>query len=211
MSNTTQPSGETAAKTKWSFDGFLRKTFKGVIDPVAAFLLKIGLTPNMITYCGLLFSTAVAVLIGTGHITIAGIVMLVTAPTDVLDGSMARLKGGDTVYGAFIDSVTDRYAELVILGGLLVYYIVSKPDTFGAILAFVAAMGSVLVSYVKARAEALGFTAKMGLLTRVERVIILIPCLIFNIPMVALWILAVLTNVTAIQRFFFVRKQILAK
>jgi CDP-diacylglycerol--glycerol-3-phosphate 3-phosphatidyltransferase len=211
MSNSTQPSGESATKTRWSFDGFLRKTFKGVIDPAAGFLLKIGLTPNMITYLGLIFSTAVAVLIATGHITIAGIVMLVTAPTDVLDGSMARLKGGDTLYGAFIDSVTDRYAELVILGGLLVYYLVTKPDVTGAILAFVAAMGSVLVSYVKARAESLGFSAKMGLLTRVERVIILIPCLIFNIPMVALWILAVLTNVTAIQRFFFVRKQILAK
>ncbi len=211
MNNSTQPSGETTTKTRWSFDGFLRKTFKGMIDPVAGFLLKIGLTPNMITYCGLLFSTAVAVLIATGQITIAGIVMLVTAPTDVLDGSMARLKGGDTLYGAFIDSVTDRYAELVILGGLLVYYVVTKPDIAGAILAFVAAMGSVLVSYVKARAESLGFTAKMGLLTRVERVIILIPCLIFNIPMVALWILAILTNVTAVQRFFFVRKQILSK
>lgn len=211
MSNVEQPTGNSTSKAKWSIDGFLRKTFKGVIDPVAGFLLKIGLTPNMITYCGLLFSSAVAVLIATGHITIAGIVMLVTAPTDVLDGSMARLKGGDTLYGAFIDSVTDRYAELVILGGLMVYYVVTKPDVTGAILAFVAAMGSVLVSYVKARAEALGFSAKMGLLTRVERVIILIPCLIFNIPMVALWILAVLTNITAIQRFFFVRKQILAK
>ena len=211
MSKVEQPTGDATSKAKWSIDGFLRKTFKGVIDPIAGFLLKIGLTPNMVTYCGLLFSTAVAILIATGYITIAGIVMLVTAPTDVLDGSMARLKGGDTLYGAFIDSVTDRYAELVTLGGLLVYYVVTKPDATGAILAFVAAMGSVLVSYVKARAEALGFSAKMGLLTRVERVIILIPCLIFNIPMVALWILAVLTNVTAIQRFFFVRKQILAK
>jgi len=211
MSNVEQPTGNSASKAKWSIDGFLRKTFKGVIDPIAGFLLKIGLTPNMVTYCGLLFSTAVAILIATGYITIAGIVMLVTAPTDVLDGSMARLKGGDTLYGAFIDSVTDRYAELVILGGLMVYYVVTKPDVTGAILSFVGAMGSVLVSYVKARAESLGFSAKMGLLTRVERVIILIPCLIFNIPMVALWILAVLTNVTAIQRFFFVRKQVLAK
>ena len=211
MSNVEQPTGDATTKTKWSIDGFLRKTFKGIIDPVAGFLLKIGLTPNMVTYCGLLFSTAVAVLIATGHIIIAGIVMLVTAPTDVLDGSMARLKGGDTLYGAFIDSVTDRYAELVILGGLMVYFVITKPDITGAILSFVAAMGSVLVSYVKARAEALGFNAKMGLLTRVERVIILIPCLIFNIPMVALWILAVLTNVTALQRFFFVRKQVLAK
>jgi CDP-diacylglycerol---glycerol-3-phosphate 3-phosphatidyltransferase len=159
---------------------------------------------------GVLFSTAVAALIATGHVTWAGIVMLVTAPTDVLDGSMARLKGGDTPYGAFIDSVTDRYSELVILGGLTIYF-VFKPDPTGVILAFVAAMGSLLVSYVKARAESLGFSAKMGLLTRVERVLILIPCLIFNVPMIALWILAILTNFTALQRFFFVRKQILSK
>lgn len=196
---------------KWSFDGFLRKTFKGIIDPVAGALLKIGMTPNMVTYLGVIFSTAVAVLIAFGKVQLAGIIMLITAPTDVLDGSMARLKGGDTLYGAFIDSVTDRFSELVILCGLLVYYLL-KPDMMGVILAFVAAAGSVLVSYIKARAESLGYTAKMGLLTRVERVLILIPCLIAggNFPMIALWILAVLTNFTALQRFFFVRKQMLA-
>jgi CDP-diacylglycerol---glycerol-3-phosphate 3-phosphatidyltransferase len=210
MSSSEQSSPEAALKPKWTFDSFLRKTFKGIIDPIAGFLLKVGLTPNMVTYLGVLFSIAVAALIATGHIILAGIVMLVTAPTDVLDGSMARLKGGDTPYGAFIDSVTDRFSELVILGGLCVYY-VFKPDTTGVILAFVAAMGSVLVSYVKARAESLGYTAKMGLLTRVERVLILLVCLLISRPLIALWILAVLTNLTALQRFFFVRKQFLAK
>jgi CDP-diacylglycerol--glycerol-3-phosphate 3-phosphatidyltransferase len=210
MSEAERPTETVDQKVKFSFDGFLRKTFKGIIDPIARFLLKIGLTPNMITYFGVLFSTSVAVLIALGYITVAGLVMLVTAPTDVLDGSMARLKGGDTPFGAFIDSVTDRFSEMIILGGLLVYYTFNF-NAPGIILCFVAAMGSVLVSYVKARAESLGYTAKMGLLTRVERVLILIPCLIFNIPLVALWILAVLTNLTAIQRFLFVRKQALAK
>jgi CDP-diacylglycerol--glycerol-3-phosphate 3-phosphatidyltransferase len=210
MSNVEQSATETTPKPTKSFDSFLRRTFKFVIDPAANFLLKIGLTPNSITYLGLLFSTAVAVLIATGHIRLAGIVMLVTAPTDVLDGSMAWLKGGDTVFGAFLDSVTDRYSELVILGGLLIYYIQNFNPT-ALILTFVATMGSLLVSYIKARAEGLGLSAKVGILTRVERVLILIPCLIFNIPMVALWILAVFTNVTAVQRFLFVRKQAICK
>jgi CDP-diacylglycerol---glycerol-3-phosphate 3-phosphatidyltransferase len=211
MTSGEQSPAEVAKKPKWTFESFMRKTFKGLINGVAGFLLRIGLTPNTITYLGVLFSSAVAVLIGLGYIRLAGIVMLVTAPTDALDGSMARLKGGDTPYGAFIDSVTDRFAELVILGGLVYYYLAVNPNKLGVILAFVAAMGSVLVSYIKARAEAVGFTAKMGLLTRVERVLITIVCLIIIQPMIALWILAILTNFTALQRFFFVRKQILAK
>jgi CDP-diacylglycerol---glycerol-3-phosphate 3-phosphatidyltransferase len=210
MGNLEPASEVILPKKRWSFDAFLRKTFKNVINPVAGFLLRIGLTPNMVTYLGVLFSIAVAVLIALNHISIAGIVMLVTAPTDVMDGAMARLKGGETKFGAFIDSVTDRFSELIILGGLLYYYIIHLEAT-ALILVFVAAMGSVLVSYVKARAEALGASAKMGLLTRVERVLIMIPCLIFNIPIIALWILAVLTNVTALQRFFFVRKQMVNK
>lgn len=213
MNSAGQPTTNSTQKPVWSFDSFLRKTFKSAIDPIAGFLLKVGLTPNMVTYLGVLFSSIVAVLIATGHITVAGIVMLVTAPTDVLDGSMARLKGGDTPFGAFIDSVTDRFSELIILFGLLLYYVFHFETTISStavILVFVAAMGSVLVSYVKARAESLGYTAKVGLLTRVERVLILIPCLIFNIPLVALWILAVFTNLTALQRFLFVWKQAVA-
>lgn len=198
----------TTEKTPWSFELFLRKTFKNVIDPVAGFFLKIGLTPNMVTGFGLLLSSGVAVLLGFGHITWAGILILISAPMDALDGAMARLKGEPTLFGAFIDSVADRYSELVILGGLLVYFLL-KTDILACVLVFMAAAGSVMVSYTKARAEALGFSAKVGLLTRVERVLVLAPCLVFNIPIVALWILAILGNITAVQRILFVRKQAL--
>ena len=119
---------------------------------------------------------------------------------------MARLKGEVTRFGAFLDSVIDRYSELIILGGLLVYFL-QKQNSLACILVFIAAVGSVMVSYTKARAEALDFSAKVGILTRVERVLVLAPCLIFNIPMVALWVLAVLANFTALQRILFVRKQ----
>lgn len=195
-------------KDTWSFEMFLRKLFKGVIDPVARFLLRIGFKPNMITYLGLIITSVASALIVTNHITWAGIVLLIGAPLDVVDGSMARLLGHSSSYGAFIDSVTDRYSELVLLGGLLVHYVLLGNLT-ACVLVFLAAGGSVMVSYTKARAEGLGFSAKIGLLTRVERVIVLVFCLIFNIPMVALWIVAVLANVTALQRIWFVRKQTL--
>jgi CDP-diacylglycerol--glycerol-3-phosphate 3-phosphatidyltransferase len=197
---------ETKIKTPWSFEMFLRRVFKGVIDPVAGFLLKVGFTPNSITVAGLVLSAGVAVLLGFGYITWGGILIVIAAPMDALDGSMARLKGGATLYGAFLDSVTDRYSELIILGGLLVYYL-QKSNGLACLLIFIAAAGSVMTSYTKARAESLGFSAKVGILTRVERVLVLAPCLVFDIPLVALWILAVLGNFTALQRIFFVRRQ----
>lgn len=193
-------------RTGWSFEAFLRKTFKNVLDAIAGFFLKLGLTPNMITLSGLLLSTGVAVLIGLGHIVWAGVLMVVAAPMDALDGSMARLKGAVTTFGAFLDSVVDRYSELIILGGLLLFYM-QKQNVLACILVFVAAAGSVMVSYTKARAESLGYSAKVGILTRVERMIVLAAGLLFNIPIVALWILAILANVTAIQRILFVKKQ----
>lgn len=206
MSEVETPKDE---KKSWSLEMFLRKFFKGIIDPVARFMLRIGFKPNMITYLGLLITTGASALVVTGHIQWAGIVLLIGAPLDVVDGSMARLLGHSSMYGAFIDSVTDRYSELVMFGGLLIYYVLQANLT-ACILVFVAAAGSVMVSYVKARAEGLGFSAKIGLLTRVERLIVMISCLILNVPLVALWIIAVLANVTAFQRIWFVRKQTMA-
>jgi len=198
---------ETLKKPRWSLEMYLRKAFKFLIDPVAAWLLKIGFTPNTITGIGFILSAVSAFFVARGNITLGGLILLVAAPLDVVDGSMARQIGPSTPYGALIDSTTDRYSELVVLGGLLFYY-VNSHNSLAILLVFLAACGSVLVSYVKARAEALGFNCKVGLLTRVERLIIMIGCLIFNIPLVALWVIAILANITAIQRLLFVRKQV---
>jgi len=189
-----------------TFTDKMRRLFKGVIDAIARFLINLGLKPNSVTLLGLLGNIAGAVLIGLGYITIGGIVVLILAPLDAVDGTMARMRGEVTSLGAFIDSVTDRYSELFLLGGLLVYFVLHG-NTTGIILVYVAAAASILVSYVKARAEALGYEAKVGLLSRLERYLVLIPCLVFNIPMVALWILAILGNFTALQRIYYVRKQ----
>jgi CDP-diacylglycerol--glycerol-3-phosphate 3-phosphatidyltransferase len=109
-------------------------------------------------------------------------------------------------FGAFVDSVTDRYSELVILGGLL-YYFAVQGDVLAVILVFSAAAGSVLVSYIRSRGQSLGWDTKIGLLTRMERYMVLAPSLVFNIPMVGLWIIAIFANLTALQRILDVRKQ----
>jgi len=198
---------ENQVKSKWSLEMYLRKVFKNVINPIAKGLLQIGITPNTITAIGFLLSTVAAVFASQGKFTIAGLILMVAAPLDVVDGSMARLLGTPSTYGSLIDSVTDRYSELVVFGGMM-FFFVNTQNTMAAMLVYIAAAGSVLVSYVKARAEGLNLSAKVGLLTRVERLIILITCLILNIPIVALWIIAVLANFTAIQRLLFVRKQV---
>jgi CDP-diacylglycerol--glycerol-3-phosphate 3-phosphatidyltransferase len=196
----------SADKERKSLSDSLRVLIKGTLDPIAAFTLKIGLTPNSVTMIGLLGHIVGAVLLGFGYISWGGIVILVMAPVDVLDGAMARLRGNPTPFGAFLDSVTDRYEELFIFGGLLFYFL-HLGDWLPCILIYVAAAGSLLVSYVRSRAEALNFSAKVGLLTRFERYLVLIPALILNYPIVAIWILAILTNFTAIQRIWFVGRQ----
>ena len=127
-------------------------------------------------------------------------------PIDAFDGTMARLRGEPGDFGAFVDSVSDRYSELIIYGGLL-YFFLDSGEPLGGMLTFGAAAGSVLVSYVKARAEGLGYGAKVGLLTRVERYLVLAPALVFNKLYIGLAIIAVFANITALQRIWHVRAQ----
>ena len=127
-------------------------------------------------------------------------------PLDALDGVLARLRSESSEYGAFVDSITDRYSEMAIFGGLLVYF--SKTGNWlDSLLIFSAAIGSFMVSYTRARAESLGYSAKIGLLTRAERYLILVPGVFLGYPRISLWIIAVLANFTALQRFIHVRKK----
>lgn len=188
----------------------MRGWFRWVVDPLGKFFLNIGMTPNMMTALGLFGNFLGAYYITQGNLELGGWLMLVMTPVDALDGTMARLRGDPSDFGAFVDSVSDRYSELAILGSLMLYF-ANQGNSLGGILAFAAAAGSVLVSYVRARAESLNYEAKLGLLTRVERYLVLAPLLVFNQPIIALWILAILGNFTALQRIWFVRKQAHAK
>lgn len=196
----------TDKKTPASFTDLLRIRFKGLLDPAGAHLNKLGISPNTMTLLGLAGHIGAAVLLAYGEIQWGGLVVLLMAPFDALDGTMARLRGKTSRFGGFLDSVVDRYAELILVGGLLVYYI-QQADWLAIALAYVAAAGSIMVSYTKARGESLGFKVNVGLLTRVERYLVIIPCLLFNIPLVLLWVLALFTNFTALQRIFAVFKQ----
>jgi CDP-diacylglycerol---glycerol-3-phosphate 3-phosphatidyltransferase len=184
----------------------MRVLFKGILDPLATFFNWLGLMPNTMTLLGLIGNIIGAILLAMGHMTWGGLIILIMGPVDALDGSMARLRGMAGQFGAFVDSVTDRYSELVIFGGLLYYY-THQHDEVATLLVYAAAAGSVLVSYIRSRGQSLGWDTKVGLLTRMERYLVLAPALIFNIPLVALWIIAIFANITALQRIFDVRRQ----
>jgi CDP-diacylglycerol---glycerol-3-phosphate 3-phosphatidyltransferase len=184
----------------------MRVLFKGILDPIAAFLNRLGLMPNTMTLLGLCGNMIGALFLARGEIQIGGIIVLLMGPIDALDGTMARLRGMTGKFGAFVDSVTDRYSELVIFLGLL-YFFAHQGNISAVILVFLSTAGSVMVSYVRARTQSLGRDTKVGVLTRMERYLVLAPSLILNYPIAGLWILAVLANITALQRIMDVRKQ----
>src|SRR5512143_1451210 len=189
-----------------TFTDILRGSFKWFLDPIGRFLNRLGLTPITVTIIGVIGSSIAAFLVARGQISLGGLVMLIAWPIDALDGTMARLRGEASDWGAFVDSVSDRYSELIVLGALLYHFTMINQHVL-EVVTFAAAAGSVLVSYVKARAEAQSFSAREGLLTRAERYLVLGPSLLFNIPAVGVWIIAVLANVTALQRIIVVRSQ----
>ncbi len=189
---------------------YLRLWFKWFLDPLGGFFNRLGITPNAMTMLGLAGNAVGACYLARGEMLTGGLFVLLMTPIDALDGTMARLRGESSDFGAFVDSVTDRYSELIIYAGLL-YHFLRLGEPLGGLLVFGAAAGSVLVSYVKARAEALGYEAKIGLLTRVERYLVLAPSLVFNQAIIGLAIIALFANITALQRIWHVRAQAHAK
>ena len=195
----------TKEKESLTLTDQLRVRFKHILDPIGAFFNRLGLTPNLMTILGLVGNTIGAYFLMRGNMLVGGLLILAMGPVDALDGTMARLRGESSKFGAFVDSVTDRYSELVIFLGLLLYYN-QQGDWLYALGVYLAAAGSVLVSYIRARAQSLGYEAKVGILTRFERYAVLAPTLVLNIPWVGVWIIAVLANITAIQRILYVRR-----
>lgn len=197
-------------KERLTFTDYMRARTKGMLDPFASFFNKIGLMPNTMTILGLVGNTIGAVFLAFGNFVVGGLIILAMGPVDALDGTMARLKGEAGDFGAFVDSVTDRYSELVIFLGLTLYY-VQKQEWIAVALVYLAAAGSVLVSYIRARGQSLGYDTKVGILTRMERYLVLAPALVFSwIPYVLLigvGIIAVFANITALQRILDIRRQ----
>jgi CDP-diacylglycerol---glycerol-3-phosphate 3-phosphatidyltransferase len=201
MANPTQSAAQPATLTD-----LMRVRFKSVLEAIGGALIRLGFTPNSITLLGLAGAFAGAVLLAFGYIPAGGIVILFSGALDGLDGTMARLQGKTSVFGAFLDSVSDRWSELFLFGGLIVRYALDAYP-LGVLLTFAAAGGSLMVSYTKARAEGLGVSCKVGLLSRMERYLVLCPALILNIPLIGVGVVAVLGNFTALQRMWHVRAE----
>jgi CDP-diacylglycerol--glycerol-3-phosphate 3-phosphatidyltransferase len=201
--------------------GFRQKAQKGyyaVMEKVARPLVSAGVSPNHITVIGMLLSLAAGVLFAGGAIFAGGMVLWASALMDPIDGTVARLSGRVTRFGALFDSTLDRYSEFFIFFGFLVYF--NSGWMFIAVM--LALMGSIMVSYIKARAEGLGQKEFRGLMQRPERIILLIAGTVLNAPINhvvfggcqdctlkgVIVILAVLTNLTALQRLLNSRREL---
>ena len=178
-----------------------------IAEPLGRALAKTGLTPNMITALGLAGALGASVLIARGEFLAGGILMLAAASLDMMDGIVARATGRVTTFGGIFDSLADRLSEAAVLASVL-FYFSSRGEREETILVFVAMVGSLLVSYVRARAEAAGLRLRDGLFTRPERVIVLGIGLIIDQMRIVLWILAVLANLTVLERLVAVWRQL---
>jgi CDP-diacylglycerol--glycerol-3-phosphate 3-phosphatidyltransferase len=182
---------------------WLRDRTQGIRSALARVLGGWGISPNTLTLFGYVLHLPVMVLLATGHLRVGGALFLAASAFDALDGSVAREMGQASIFGAFLDSVVDRFSEGTVLFGLLLHYLNSGTRLEPALI-YVAMFGSLLVSYTRARAEGVGIVCKEGLLTRFERVILLAAGLILGLTGPVLWALAVLTVFTALQRVVYV-------
>jgi CDP-diacylglycerol--glycerol-3-phosphate 3-phosphatidyltransferase len=201
--STSYPMSEQIPKPQ-SLSDSLRPRVAGLLQPIGRWLIRLGISADAITIAGTVLMAVVGVLLANGQFLLGGVLVILSAPLDALDGTVARLAGVTSKFGAFLDSTSDRYAEGFILIGLLIYGLTQREDWIVA-LAFVAMWGSFAVSYTRARAEGLGYSCKIGLLTRFERFILIIAMLLTGWILPGLIALAALTHVTALQRIFYVR------
>jgi CDP-diacylglycerol--glycerol-3-phosphate 3-phosphatidyltransferase len=171
---------------------------------VGQWFSSIGMTANMATIVGLGLNVIVAIVIAAGQPLVGGILLLVASAFDMVDGAIARVTGSVSRFGGFLDSTLDRYSEVVVYVGLLIWLNRTGDDHVASLLILIATSGALLVSYARAKAEEIGYRASVGLVARPERIVLLAAALIINEPLWALWILAVATHLTAFTRIFHV-------
>lgn len=229
--------------SNWKENG--QKLVYGIINPLINLLIKIGVTPNMITVAGLILNILASIILiygaekgermDHGYVGFAGFIILLAGLMDMIDGRLARVGNMSSDYGALFDSVLDRYSEMFMFLGIC-YYLVSYDYFLSSIFAFIAMIGSVMVSYTRARAEGLGVNASVGIMQRPERVLLIgiaaVACGVFSkvyggsykidmdglpfplfetitIFTLPIFILAIMANITAIRRLLHARTTIL--
>jgi CDP-diacylglycerol--glycerol-3-phosphate 3-phosphatidyltransferase len=201
------------------FSGRIQQRARYLVTLLIKPLARLGISPNTLTIIGLLLSFVTAGIIAQGYLFVGGWLVLFAGIFDMFDGAMARVRNAATTFGAFLDSTLDRFSEGIILLGLL-FYALQHPGLHDPLwpagneqawmisFIYIAAVGSLMVSYTKARAEGLGIECKTGLLARPERVILLAIGLLTGTGIWALALLAVFSNVTAVERIIAVWRSI---
>jgi CDP-diacylglycerol--glycerol-3-phosphate 3-phosphatidyltransferase len=189
------------------FDGTFRKPVDKAVKPIGNALRKTGLTPDHLTILGLLVGIGAAVAIGSGRLRLGLVLVILAALPDLFDGALAKATDASSQRGAFFDSTVDRVTDAFLLGGIA-WYFASTESAHMAILPFAVMAVSSIISYERAKAESLGIEAKGGLMERAERIIAICVGLLFPVLLIPiLWIMLVLTSITAVQRFIKVWKQ----
>jgi len=183
-----------------------RRVAEGIVTPLA----RLGVTPNIITVVGFLLNCVTAGVLASGHLSIGGGLLFFSGMFDMLDGALARVMSQQSDFGAFLDSILDRYSEAAILLALIYQFTMATPARpVPVLLVYAVAIGSLVISYARARAEGLGLEAKIGIAPRPERVLILGLGLLFNATttIFALVVLTFITHFTAMQRLYAVWRQ----
>jgi CDP-diacylglycerol--glycerol-3-phosphate 3-phosphatidyltransferase len=175
------------------------KLCKTLLDLIVAFVSFLGINPNLLTFIGFLITIFAAVYFARGRFLEAGLVIIFAGIFDMLDGRVARITNSVTKFGAFFDSVLDRYSDIVIFLGLMIYYSKAQRLSY-MVLSGVVMMGAVMTSYTRARAESLIPLCKVGFLERPERLVLLIIGALSNRMAPALWVMAIFSNLTVIHR-----------
>lgn len=198
---------ENAQHTPRTLTDILRVRTQFIIDPIVTFLAKYRLSPDALTVAGMLFHFLFAWLVIIGELRWAALAIFLFGPLDALDGALARKQGRQQGgFGAFLDSTLDRVAEIILFGGFI-FYFAQQGNGLMIGLAYASITGSLMVSYTRARAEALGLSCKVGLLSRVERYAVVTLFLVLNMPETAMIILGIFTYVTMFQRMIHVWEQ----
>ncbi len=189
---------------RWdSFTDWARTQAGVILMPIARVMARLGIHPNTVTLVGFLLQVGVGVVFSLGHLVLGGWLLLVVAPVDALDGALARALGQKSLLGAFLDSTFDRLSDAALILGLTVHYL-RQGEHLEVVLLLISLVAALMVSYTRARAEALGFPCRVGLLTRLERIVLIAALSAVGLPIVMIWALAVLSVFTVVQRILYV-------
>lgn len=192
--------------SKWdTLTDWARAQGSVILRPVANVMGRLGLHPNTVTLLGMLLQIGVGIMFGLGHLRLGGWLLLAVAPVDALDGLLARVLGKQSKFGAFLDSTVDRISDAALILGLAAHYIRQGAHLEVALL-LTSLVAVMMISYIRARAEAVGYCCKVGLLTRMERILLIGVLSALGLHTVMVWALALLSLFTVIQRILYVYK-----